>query len=148
MPFLCVFVFVKLCVCVFERMFELSAQLPRRNEINRTICARYAPNTSHKNTHTHRHIYIDTYICIMYMYIAYSHIVSYLSNLTRFGLRSSSGRSFSSHWHCAIKRYEMCHNRAQSQRESVAQDVRHIIITVLVISYTHTSMLKVLYSYS
>lgn len=92
------------------------------------------------------------------MHMAYSHIVSYLSNLTRFGLRSSSygngdggravGRSFSSHWHCAIKRYMKCAIIVRSRSANLlAQDVRHIIITVLVISYktdTHTQSLTLI----
>lgn len=54
-------------VCVFERMFELSAQLPRRNEINRTLCARYALNTSQAYTYAYAHAYIYIkciHICI------------------------------------------------------------------------------------
>lgn len=90
------------------------------------------------------------------MHMAYSHIVSYLSNLTRFGLRSLSygdggravGRSFSSHWHCAIKRYMKCAIIVRSRSANLlAQDVRHIIITVLVISYktdTHTQSLTLI----
>lgn len=127
-------------------MFELSAQLPRRNEFNRTICARYAPNTSHKNTHMHTAYtqpYIDAYSLQPYCWLSEQLDTFRSAKLKlRRRRRGSGGQSFSSHWHCAIKLYMKCAIIVRSRSANLlAQDVRHIIITVLVISYktdTHT----------
>jgi len=68
--------------CPFERMFELSAQLPRRNEINRTRNRALAGGSSVG--------YALAHIVTIYIYM-YKHIVDVSGQLDTFS--ATGGRS-------------------------------------------------------